>query len=163
MNFKTTLISAALVAAGLAVAPAHAQSVTEQMPVTITIENACDLSTSPTTLDFGTQGVLAANVDAVSTIAVTCTTSAPYDIGLDGGGSGDINARVMTNGSDEVAYQLYQEAGRTTVWGNTVDVDTVEGTGSGTEQYLSVYGRVPAQATPPAGVYNDTVLVTATY
>lgn len=163
MNLKTSLLGAAVISTCLAFTPVHAQSVTDNMPVTITIQDACDITTAPTTLDFGTQGPLLANVDGVSTIAVTCTTGAAYDIGLDGGGSGDINARVMTLATDDVGYQLYQEAGRTTVWGDTVGTDTVASTGTGVEQYFSVYGRVPPQATPPAGVYNDTVTVTVTY
>lgn len=163
MQLKPILLAAALVPASLVLAPVHAQSVTGNMPVTITIQNACEISTAPTTLDFGTHGVLSANSDSSSQIGVTCTTGAVYNIGLDGGGSGGINARVMTLAADTVGYQLYQEAGRTTVWGDTVGTNTLASTGTGTEQQFPVYGRVPPQTTPPAGVYNDTVTVTVTY
>lgn len=164
LNLKATLLATVLLAAGLVVNTAQAQTtVTDNMPVTITIQNACDISTAPTTLDFGTQGVLNTNFDSTSTITVTCTTDAAYDIGLGGGGSGDINARVMVNGAEDVGYQLYWETGRTTVWGDTVGTDTFASTGTGTAQAFTVYGRVPTQATPPAGVYNDSVLVTVTY
>lgn len=166
MNYKFSpiLLAVALVAISLVANTALAQStVTANMPVTITIENACEISTAPTTLDFGTHGVLSANVDSTSEIGVTCTTGAVYDIGLDGGGSGDINARVMTLGTEDVGYQLYQEAARTTVWGETVGTDTLASTGTGIEQQFTVFGRVPPQATPPAGTYTDTVLVTVTY
>lgn len=163
MNMKTIPLAAALVSVGLVFAPAHAATVDAQMPVTITIANACEISTAPTTLDFGSHGVLSANVDNTSTISVTCTTDAPYDIGLDGGGSGDINARTMTLGTDEVGYQLYQAAARTTPWGDTVGTDTVSDTGTGSEQQFTVFGRVPPQTTPPAGTYTDTVTVTVTY
>lgn len=163
MKMKPLLLTAATVAIGLALSPAHAQSVTDDMPVTITIENACEISAAPTTLDFGTHGVLSTDVDNTSTIGVTCTTDAPYDIGLDGGASGDTSARTMTDGTNFVEYQLYQETGRTTVWGDTIATDTLADTGTGTEQQISVYGRVPVQATPPAGTYDDTVTVTVTY
>lgn len=163
MNIKATLISVALLSAGFAFVPSQAATTDANMPVTITIENACEISTAPTPLDFGTHGVLSANVDSTSTIYVTCTTGASYDIGLNGGGSGDIAARVMTLGAEDVGYQLYQDTTRTTVWGNTVDTDTVASTGTGTEQQFTVYGRVPPQATPTAGTYTDTVLVTVTY
>jgi len=49
------------------------------------------------------------------------------------------------------------------VWGNTVGTNTVAGTGTGNSQSLTVYGNVPAQATPPAATYNDTITVTVTY
>lgn len=163
MSMNKILLPCILAVGGLSHSVVHAQTVTDNMPVTIVIENACEISTAPTTLDFGTTGVLSANIDSTSTLSVTCTTDAPYNIGLGGGGSNDITARVMTNAGNTVGYQLYQEAARTTVWGETVNTDTVADVGNGTAQPITVYGRVPPQATPPAGTYNDTVTVTATY
>ncbi|MBS0432870.1 MAG: spore coat protein U domain-containing protein, partial [Proteobacteria bacterium] len=52
---------------------------------------------------------------------------------------------------------------RTVVWGNTIGTNTVASTGTGSAQAFTVYGQVPAQTTPPAAVYNDTVNVTVTY
>ena len=66
----------------------------------------------------------------------------------------------MLNGATPVNYALYRDASRTLNWGNTVGTDTVSGSGNGTAQTLTVYGRVPAQTTPAAGVYNDSVTVT---
>lgn len=165
MNLKVILLATVLVAAGIVATPAAlAATVTNTMPVTITIQNACNVSSvAPTTLNFGTQGPLASAVNQTSTITVTCTSGAPYNIGLDGGGSGNINARVMKNGTNTVGYQLYSNAGMTTVWGNTVGTNTVTGTGTGSAQAFTVYGQVPAQTTPPAGAYTDTVNVTVTY
>lgn len=163
MNIRNQFLTTALIAAGLTFSTAQAATVSDTMPVTITIENACEISTAPTTLDFGTHGVLSANVDSTSTISVTCTTAAAYNIGLNGGTSGVVNARTMLNGTDSVGYQLYQEATRTSVWGDTVGTDTLASTGTGTEQQFTVFGRVPAQSTPPAATYNDTVTVTVTY
>jgi spore coat protein U-like protein len=167
MQFKTALLAAAVAAAGLAVQPfdtAHAGTSTANMDVKITIQNACDVTTvAPTTLDFGTQGPLTAAVDNTSTITVTCTSGADYNVGLDGGSAADVTARVMKNGTDSVAYQLYSDSGHSTVWGNTIGTDTVTSTGTGTQQTFTVYGEVPAQTTPPAGTYTDTVAVTVTY
>jgi spore coat protein U-like protein len=69
----------------------------------------------------------------------------------------------MTAGGATVGYALYSNAGRTTNWGNTVGTDTVSGTGNGTGQALTVYGRVPPQSTPAPGAYSDTITVTVTY
>ena len=164
MSIKATA-AIVLVTFGLAsTSLINAATVTSTMPVKIIIQNACNVSTTaPTTLDFGTQGPLVANVDQTATITVTCTTGAGYNVGLDGGGGGNINARRMINGTNTVGYQLYSNNTRTTVWGNTVNTDTVPGTGNGTAQTLTVYGRVPPQTTPPAATYNDTVNVTVTY
>ena len=166
MNSKSKAIfCAVLVAFGLtSTSLLSAASVTNTMPVKIVIQNACNVATTaPTTLDFGTAGPLVANVDQQATISVTCTTGAAYNVGLDGGGGANINARRMINGTNTVGYQLYQNSTRTTVWGNTPGTDTVPGTGNGTSQTLTVYGRVPPQTTPPAATYNDSVTVTVSY
>lgn len=165
MNVK--LISAAALAAfGLAASVAQAATATNNMPVKITIQNACDVTTTaPTTLDFGTQGPLVANIDLSSTITVNCTTGATFNIGLDAGanGGGVITARKMALAGNFVAYQLYSDSGRATVWGPTIGTNTVASTGTGVPQPFTVYGRVPPQTTPTAGVYTDTVNVTVTY
>lgn len=134
------------------------------MPVTITLVKACGVSA--TTLNFGsTVGLLSAAVNQNTTLSVTCTKNAAYNIGLDAGqnGGGNINARAMKSGAgDTVGYQLYSDSGNTTVWGNTVGTNTVASTGTGTAQSFTVYGQVPAQTTPPAATYNDNVTVTVT-
>ena len=147
--------------------PVLAATVSGNFQAQITIQNTCALTTAPTNLNFGTQGVLIVNVDTTSTIKVTCTTGAEYDIGLDAGANessaDDVNTRRMANGASYVGYNMYSNAGRTTVWGEVVDTNTVASTGTGAEQSFTVYGRVPAQTTPAAGSYADTVTVTVTY
>ena len=56
------------------------------------------LINSASILDFGSTGVLAANVDSTSTLSVTCTNTTPYNIGLDGGANGTVAARKMKGG-----------------------------------------------------------------
>lgn len=154
----------ALAGWGLA-ATVQAAEVTSNLSVTITITNECTAgTTSP--VNFGSRGVLNANFDATGSLSVTCTTSAPYTIGLGvGTGSGaTLAARRMTGpGSATVTYQLYRDSGRTLNWGDLASGDTLAGTGSGSAQTIDVYGRVGNQTTPPAGTYNDTVLVTVSY
>ena len=60
-------------------------------------------------------------------------------------------------------YELYRNSARTQRWGNTLNTDTVVGSGNGANQNLTVFGRVPNQSTPSAGTYNDTITVTVTY
>ncbi len=40
---------------------------------------------------------------------------------------------------------------------------TVSGTGTGSAQNQTGYGRVPPQATPAAGTYTDTITATVTF
>jgi len=131
--------------------------------VTATVQNRCTVSA--TTLDFGTVGLLTSAKTATSTLSVQCANGTAYNVGLDAGlnGGGSITARKMALGAARVGYQLYSNSARTAVWGNTVGTDTVAGTGNGNPQNLTVYGNVPAQTTPAAGTYNDTIVVTVTY
>jgi spore coat protein U-like protein len=142
----------------------YAASTTSTFAVQVAITATCTIN-SASTLNFGTQGVLATNVDQTSTLQVTCTNTTPYNIGLDAGtGSGaTVATRKLTSGGATVNYTLYSDSGRTTVWGNTVATDTVAGTGNGTGQSYTVYGRIPTQTTPAPGNYADTITVTVTY
>jgi len=144
--------------------PSNALTVTSNFTTQLTVTSACVIN-STSTMDFGSQGVLTANVDTTSTLAVQCTNTTPYNIGLDAGlGTGaTVAVRKMTNGSSTINYSLYSDSGRTTVWGNTVGTNTVAATGNGASQSYTVYGRVPAQTTPAAAAYTDTITVTVTY
>jgi spore coat protein U-like protein len=141
-----------------------AATTTSTFTVSVTLAATCTIN-SASTLNFGNQGILSANVDQTSTIQVTCTNTTPYNIGLDAGtGSGaTVATRKLTSGGATVNYTLYSDTGRTTVWGNTVGTDTVAATGNGTGQNYTVYGRIPTQTTPAPGTYSDTITVTVTY
>jgi len=149
-----------LTCAGLSLAATSTSTFTVQ----VTIAAACTII-SASTLDFGSQGVLNANVDQTSTLQVQCTNTTPYNIGLNAGtGSGaTVAARKMTGGGNAVTYSLYSDSGRTSVWGNSIGTDTVAGTGNGSAQSYTIYGRVPPQTTPAPGTYTDTVTITVTY
>lgn len=122
---------------------------------------------SATTLDFGTEGVLSTNIDATNAIDVRCTAGTPWTASLNAGSGagGTVNLRRMTGpGGATVAYTIYRNAARTEVWGDgTAGTQTVSGTGTGSAQPQTGYGRVPPQATPAPAAYSDTIVVTVTY
>jgi spore coat protein U-like protein len=68
----------------------------------------------------------------------------------------------MTLARRSLSDGLYKDAARTQLWESSAG-EQVTGSGAGTVQNLPVYGRIPPQATPPAGTYSDTVVVTVTY
>lgn len=155
----------AAVAAMISFGPALAATATGNMAVRITIQAECKIQTA-SDLDFGTTGVIDANVDQISTIGVQCTSGQTYNVGLSAGvGSGATTAiRKMTGpAAAAINYTLYRDTARTLLWGVTIGTDTVAGTGNGSAQNLTVYGRVPPQPTPAAGAYTDTVAITVTY
>jgi spore coat protein U-like protein len=129
--------------------------------VTAAVEPACLVSAQ--SINFGNHGVLNSAVDANGAITLTCTANLAYSIALNGGLSNSPPAaRQMVLGSSSVIYGLYRDAARSNVWGSAAG-QVVTGTGTGTSQSVTVYGRVPAQNTPTPGQYNDTVVVTVSY
>lgn len=164
-NVMWLTLTGAGLAGGLTISsPALAATAAGTMPVSMTIQASCTLASS-SGVAFGTQGVLSGNVDTSGSLGVQCTSSTPYTVALDaGGGTGATTAaRKMSNGGSTVTYALYRDSSRTQLWGDTQGTDTVAGTGNGSSQTLTVYGRVVAQPTPTAGSYTDTVNVTITY
>ncbi len=78
----------------------HASTLASSFPVQVTVMSSAVISSIPTTLHFGTQGVLTANIDNTFPLKVQCTNTTPYHIGLDAGtGTGaTVAARKMTKG-----------------------------------------------------------------
>jgi spore coat protein U-like protein len=143
---------------------AFAATTTTTFAVQITINAACTIL-SASTLNFGAQGVLTANVNQTSTIAVQCTNTTPYNIGLNPGTStgATVTTRKMVNGANTISYSLFRDAAMTLNWGQTIGTDTVALTGNGASQTTTVYGQVPPQTTPAPALYTDTITVTVTY
>ena len=164
MKIRTS-IQAGVVATAIALPViGWSATATTTMAVTTTVLNSCIVVATP--LAFGSYDPTAgAAKTGTTTIAVTCTSGAPYNVGLDKGANGSaVNARLMKDsGSNTLPYSLYSDSGRTTIWGNTPATDTVSGSGSGLLQSLTVYGSIPSGQTAPAGAYTDTVNVTVNY
>jgi spore coat protein U-like protein len=137
------------------------------VPFTVQANYPATCSVMATNLNFGSHGVLATALTTTNNISVTCSSTTPYTISLSGGNSGAANPtqRKMANGGNTefVTYGIYQNAAHTLPWGSTIGTDTVAGTGAGAAQPYTAYGQVPAQTTPSAQTYTDTIVVTVTY
>ncbi len=163
---KVTQVVAASIFAALGLsAPAMAAVATGTLGVQIQITAECRV-VSANTLDFGSHGLLVANVDSTSALTIQCTNGTPYTVGLGlGAGAGaTLAARKMTGpGGATVDYTLWKDAAYTAPWGNALPAELVSGTGNGASQAITVYGRVPTQTTPAVGTYTDTVAIEVTY
>lgn len=155
-----------------AAATAQAGTATANLTVQITITASCTINAA--TLDFGSNpgtNLVASNVDGSTTVSVTCTSGSPYSIGMDNGTNVSGSQRRMKSGANLLNYNLYVDSGRTNAWTTAASNSTCTsanscflGTGNGSAQSVSIYGRVPSVGTaPPAGTYTDTVTMTITY
>lgn len=171
------LLSGLCVVLGFAVQQVQAQTDSTTFDVTITITAACDISDGTngiSNLAFGSRDPFQTNVTGTTELRVTCTNGAAYDIGLDAGTNpstpGDVSTRRMKgisstpvdNTNDYVPYNLFQDSGNTTVWGNTIDTNTLDSTGTGNQQTHVIYGMVPS-TNYTVGDYRDTVTATVTF
>lgn len=149
----------------LAAQPAMAQTATTTFPVTATVLKSCSVSANP--LAFGIYNPTSATpLDATTTLSVLCTVGTSFTVGLNAGTAvgATVTTRQMSNGANRLNYGLFQEAGRTTNWGNTAGTNTPPATTAPvTPTTLTVYGRVPASQNVPVGDYTDTITVTVNY
>ncbi len=168
--FRLKNMQRALLAAGLIAATtgAFATAVTTTFQVQASVNALC--SVSAVNLAFGAVNPLSTQTDATTTVTVNCTKNSPYTVGLDAGTvtGTTIATRKMANGADILNYNLYTDAARGTIWGNSSTAPTwVSGTGTGMQsaQVLTVYGRVATgQSNLAVGTYTEpTITVTVTY
>jgi len=151
---------------GFASTASAQSSANANMAVSATVVSNCTISTAA--LAFGNYDPVGAHaattLDGTGTVTITCTQGAASTIGLDLGGNASGSTRRMTNGSDFLTYELYQEATHTTVWGNAApDLLTPPAAPSYAARNFTVYGQVAAGQTVSTGAYADTVLATVNF
>ena len=142
--------------------PAVAATATSSFAVTATVVATC--TTSATPLAFG--NYTGVQSDAASAVSVTCTNTTPWTITLDPGvaAGATVTARKMTGPAAALLpYSLSTDAARSINWGNTVAPNVVSGTGNGSAQSNTVYGRILAGVYVAPGAYTDTITATVTY
>lgn len=154
--------------AGPATAVAPLVSGASTLTVNATVAPRCTTYVA-TDMDFGSNtGAVAANIDRTSTVTLNCINRTAYTIGLNNGANADTggNRRMRVGTSTAyVGYELYRDAARTLRWGTSIGTDTVPGTGNGSAQPFTVYGRVPPTGGlfPAQGTYTDVITVNITY
>jgi spore coat protein U-like protein len=125
----------------------------------------CSVFAAP--LTFGSYNVFTtAPLDSTGGLAFDCNGGARnISIEISRGQSGTFFPRTLRKGTESLAYNLYLDATRTTVWGN--------GAGQ-TETYfvrnppndwviVPIYARIPAEQDISHGSYADSVTVTINF
>jgi spore coat protein U-like protein len=118
---------------------------------------ACTVSASG--VSFGVD-VPTTPANSTGTVTPNCDSGA-YQISLSAGTSAGATqtGRLLTGpGGAEIAYSLSTDSGHTMNWGNNVP----GGTGNGTAQPVTVYGRIVAGQYVAPGSYSDSITATVT-
>jgi spore coat protein U-like protein len=147
------------IVATLACTSGGACPATTTFSVTANSQTACSISAA--NLDFGAYSRV--QLDGTATVSATCSSGAPYNIGLDQGVApgATVTTRKMSGpGGGLLSYSLFRDSARTSNWGNTSGTDTVAATGTGVAQTFTVFGRVPASQSANPGAYSDTITMT---
>jgi spore coat protein U-like protein len=159
-TMKKSLVPIALAFALIAVAPAAFANATGTLTVQANVANNCTIS-SPT-LDFGAYDPVVANAaapdDKQTTITVACTKGFTPTIALATG------ARTISNGTDNLPYELYKDNARLSVWGDGGGQLLTPGVapGKGGTGY-TIYGRINANQDVSAGAYTGSIVATVNF
>lgn len=136
------------------------------LAVSATVISNCTITTAP--LAFGNYDPAGAHATAdlpgSGTVTIACTQGATATIGLNLGANASGSTRRMTNGSDFLTYELYQDAGLATVWGNSGGgLLSPAAAPSIAARNFTVFGNVPQAQDVSTGAYSDTVLATVNF
>lgn len=123
---------------------------------------------------FGSYNPNSPALDATSVLGVQCTASgaAPedvsYTLSIAPGVSGDVQARYLQGPGDSIiSYNLYSDANRSMVWGDTASNTAVMGNlmppQTSSNDHI-VFGRIPGnQQGRSAGEYADNLMILLDY
>ncbi len=149
-------------------APAAAGSATGVISIVGSVLSTCTVGSA--TLTFGAYTPGGAAVTGSTSIQAFCTLATPATIAMDAG-QNHANAlsgstRAMKNGATAyyLSYDLYQDAGDTTLWNATTG--TLAYTGTGVPTTVNVYAKIPGSQTnitSGSGTYTDSVTATISY
>jgi spore coat protein U-like protein len=134
--------------------------------VSATVARNCSITT--TAVAFATYDPVVANatapLDGTGSVVVTCTKGAGTRIDLGLGANVAGTTRRMAGGTDFLTYQLYQNTGRTTVWGSGAAAGLIIPVApSRAARTFTVFGRVPAGQDVGAASYSDSVVATINF
>ena len=127
--------------------------------------------------DTDTLTVTATVVDSAQIISVGDIAFGNYDptttVATDAGGSVTVRAtsgmtytiyigadRTMTDGTDNLNYELFVDAPRTTAWGSTLATGEGYTAASNANVTYPIFGQIAALQDVGAGSYSDTVTIT---
>jgi len=170
-KIKLAIVSAIVAGSmGLSATSYAEATASSNMTVQTTVAMACTISAG--TLAFTSYDpTSSADNDATASISSTCTSGGAAKITMSEGGSKltgsttSVPKRAMKTSAEVpqmLAYHLYSNSDRTTVWGNT-DATGKGVTGTGSAVSTTIYGRIPKSQVVGAGTFTDTVAVTITY
>ncbi len=154
---------------------AFAGTATSNVAISATVNANCTISTT-TNVAFGAYDPLVTNgsggvdLTASGAVSVACTKNTTASITLDqglhatGGSTCTAPARQLSDGTDSLAYSLWQNVGLTTAWGCTAGTNDMSYTAANKNAVSkTIYGKITKNQDVENGSYTDTVVATITF
>ncbi len=142
-----------------------AGSASTNLNVSASVVANCTISTAD--LGFGSYDPVVAHasspLDGTGTVTIACTKGSvtTVDLGLGSNPSG--TTRRMSDGTEFLTYELYQDSSRTVVWGSGASTRNTGTAANKSPQPFTVWGRIAAGQDVTVGSYTDTVLATVNF
>jgi spore coat protein U-like protein len=148
------LMAIAMVAAASGV---MAATVTSNFNATATVISTCRISTAASTIAFGNYDPTDSTaLDASGSFGFRCTKGTTYRLYITG-------TRTMTSGTNNLTFELYSDAGRTTLYPSASGGATPVVSGNNNEVTSTIYGRVSALQDAAAASYTAPLVATVEY
>ncbi|UXM94734.1 spore coat U domain-containing protein [Bartonella sp. HY329] len=139
---------------------------------TVTAKVLAGCSVSVTNINFGDYVGIVSDLDKDGAVNLKCNVNAPYEIQINGGKSGNINARKMyfvsKDGIEDrnkaIPYHIYLPNTQTE-WGTTKGSNSHQGTTTSNSTTVKVKAVIRASEAnnPVSGTYKDSLVVTTIY
>ncbi|MEW6325518.1 MAG: spore coat U domain-containing protein [Nitrospirota bacterium] len=137
--------------------------------VLLASEASAACGVTATDVNFGNYDIFdPAPLTSTGTVTVNCDEAPPPDVTISiepSMHSGLFNPRQMklTTGADRLTYNLYTDAGRTSIWGDGAggtSVVILKNVTKNKPRTATIYGSLPPRQNISAGVYGDLLTVT---
>jgi spore coat protein U-like protein len=174
MVLKKTLLAVSVSAVAGLCLHASANTATNTFTVTLAVQGACTVTTSAgSNINLGP--VITGNTTTIQSgvFAVDCSNGTAFTLGLAPSNANTVGAGVLkgaiAGNTATITYQLYQDVGGTTIWGNTAVVGNAgngkSGIGAGVASPLNftVYANATGSTDVLPDMYSDTVTITANF
>jgi spore coat protein U-like protein len=165
MKISRVLVSAAALALSVSsLGVSTAATVSSVLNVSTNVLGTCSFSAPTYNMVFADYAPVLNAPSQSLTVAVTCSNTVPYSLGVTGLAAGK---RQMTDASsNNLEFNIFQDAAFTTVLGNTPGTDTFAAVGTGLAQSYTLYGKIPDNTInrgAPAGAYQATLAIDIIY
>jgi spore coat protein U-like protein len=137
---------------------AMATTVTSDFTVNASVVDSCQIQTAASNVDFGTYDPTDSSPDddGSGSVVFRCSKGTTYNLYISG-------TRTMTNGTDNLTFELYSNSGRTTVYPSDLAGATPVTASNNSPVTSNYYGRISALQDVSVGSYTQTLTLTVEY